>query len=463
MKDKDLDKSRYQPSDADYIKQYVQNYMKEDPRGLSEEEKQKLTNKAEKLAQLDLEQNKKQQQEYQQTLKLKQDQQQVKTEDTSFIQPDQIKKIFDKITEIDSDPNGKSAQDFYKKIEELEKSNQNKKKSQIIIKTLKKGKNVQNLKYDMTGGMGRQISQEQMMFERKHIDFKRFQFPEICPIDYRVKHKNEEIKIYNVRYPAVNQAERKGIIHFLHGYGEHAGRYAYFAQYFAKAGYDFFAIDQRGFGRSEGKRARIESEESLLSDYQGFMEKVDQSYGEKNLSRYMVGYSMGSNIACKLTLAQPKNYFQAMGLLAPYFQLLNQEMIDKYIGLAKLLNYVAPNYQLASFPVKSDGRFTRHYQNFLDDEFNLAGKISVNNIIVGEQMKKKFLEHEKDKIITPLIMILGGNENVVCNKTAKQAFDLFPIEDKAIITYDELDHFIIQDAEYLNLIVNDLISFFNTH
>ena len=63
----------------------------------------------------------------------------------------------------------------------------------------------------------------------------------------------------------------------------------------------------------------------------------------------------------------------------------------------------------------------------MDDEFNLAKKISVHNIIVGEQLKKKFLDHEKDKITTPLIMILGGNENIICNKTAKNVFELIPI------------------------------------
>ena len=56
------------------------------------------------------------------------------------IDPSQIKDIMDKMTEIDSDPNSKRAQEYYKKLEELERKNPNKKKSSIIIKTMKRGR-----------------------------------------------------------------------------------------------------------------------------------------------------------------------------------------------------------------------------------------------------------------------------------------------------------------------------------
>ena len=60
-------------------------------------------------------------------------------------------------------------------------------------------------------------------------------------------------------------------------------------------------------------------------------------------------------------------------------------------------------------------------------------------------------------------MILGGKDNIVCNKTAKNFFDVVPIEDKAIVNYDDLDHMIIHDAEYLPMIVRDVSGFFDTH
>jgi hypothetical protein len=46
------------------------------------------------------------------------------------------------MTEIDSDPNSKRAQDYYQKLEDIERKNPNKKKTQIIIKTMKRGRTV---------------------------------------------------------------------------------------------------------------------------------------------------------------------------------------------------------------------------------------------------------------------------------------------------------------------------------
>ncbi len=60
---------------------------------------------------------------------------------------------------------------------------------------------------------------------------------------------NNYIKLQNYRYPS-QRTERKGIIFFVHGYGEYCARSAYFAKYFADAGYDFCGFDLRNFGYS---------------------------------------------------------------------------------------------------------------------------------------------------------------------------------------------------------------------
>ena len=41
-KDKELDKTNYQASELDQLDNYIKNYMQDDPKNLSEEDKQKL-------------------------------------------------------------------------------------------------------------------------------------------------------------------------------------------------------------------------------------------------------------------------------------------------------------------------------------------------------------------------------------------------------------------------------------
>jgi alpha-beta hydrolase superfamily lysophospholipase len=53
--------------------------------------------------------------------------------------------------------------------------------------------------------------------------------------------KSFNLKSY--RYPVPEGTTRKGIIVFVHGYGDYVGRYAYKGKFFAENGYDFVGID----------------------------------------------------------------------------------------------------------------------------------------------------------------------------------------------------------------------------
>lgn len=60
-------------------------------------------------------------------------------------------------------------------------------------------------------------------------------------------------------------------------------------------------------------------------------------------------------------------------------------------------------------------------------------------------------------------MILGGQDTICDNKAAKKVFDLVNVKDKDIITYDDVDHLLLHDGEYLPFITKDIISWLNTH
>ena len=101
---------------------------------------------------------------------------------------------------------------------------------------------------------GTRISNDKIKQHPGYIDYKNAHYPEANPMSLRVysQMQGRYIWLANYRYPAVDQKNRKGIIYFVHGYGEYVGRYAYFAKYFAEAGYDVMGIDWRNFGHSQG-------------------------------------------------------------------------------------------------------------------------------------------------------------------------------------------------------------------
>ena len=56
------------------------------------------------------------------------------------VNPEEMRKVFDLLTEMQTNPGSKRAQKFAQLIEEEERKNPRKRKSQILIKTMRKGK-----------------------------------------------------------------------------------------------------------------------------------------------------------------------------------------------------------------------------------------------------------------------------------------------------------------------------------
>ena len=92
-------------------------------------------------------------------------------------------------------------------------------------------------------------------------------------------------------------------------------------------------------------------------------------------------------------------------------------------------------------------------------------KIPIRNLVVNQQSFKRFREKEADNVTTPFIMILGGKDQIVDNRAAKEFFEVqsAKVQDKDIITYDDADHFICLDNQFMPFITKDLIGWFNTH
>jgi hypothetical protein len=111
IKGTDLDTSNYNKAkaEADQLIQYYENYMQQ--KDISPEEMQDIKIKYENLVhQRNTQQNK------------PEDSVQSSSEE-KFISPSKLKDIFDKMTEIDTDPNSPKSQQYFKQLEEAERTN----------------------------------------------------------------------------------------------------------------------------------------------------------------------------------------------------------------------------------------------------------------------------------------------------------------------------------------------------
>lgn len=108
----------------------------------------------------------------------------------------------------------------------------------------------------------------------------------------------DHLKISGRRW--VPQKDVKIVVCLVHGMGEHCGRYDFMGKFFAGRGIALMAYDQRGHGKSEGKRGHTRSYDALLQDVDDLITKAKELFPGKPLILY--GHSMGGNLVLNYTI-----------------------------------------------------------------------------------------------------------------------------------------------------------------
>ncbi len=105
-------------------------------------------------------------------------------------------------------------------------------------------------------------------------------------------------RLTTYRWAAPHQGVR-GRVHVIHGLGEHAGRYEGLAQRLRAQGFEVWAHDHRGHGRSDGPRGVLPHTAALIDDAAGVLRQVQAAHDD-GLPCVVLGHSMGGLVAAAL-------------------------------------------------------------------------------------------------------------------------------------------------------------------
>jgi len=101
-----------------------------------------------------------------------------------------------------------------------------------------------------------------------------------------------------LRYRMLEVSQPRAALLVVHGLGEHAGRYAQFAEAMTASGVSTYALDLRGHGISEGRRGHVNRFHILLQDLDRFVREVS-GLVDARLPMFLLGHSMGGLIALR--------------------------------------------------------------------------------------------------------------------------------------------------------------------
>jgi len=136
-------------------------------------------------------------------------------------------------------------------------------------------------------------------------------------------------------------AAPRGAVLIVHGLGEHSGRYQRMAQWFNQRGYAVRGYDQRGHGRTPGRRGGLRHGDDLLEDLASVYRDYASGLPHPPL---LLGHSLGGLVALRAVLD---------GRITPPALLLSSPALRSWesprmIRLARVLSRIAPNLPLRS-------------------------------------------------------------------------------------------------------------------
>lgn len=133
----------------------------------------------------------------------------------------------------------------------------------------------------------------------------------------------------------------RGIICIVHGFGEHGGRYAHVADFFNKKGYAVLAIDNRGHGKTEGKRGHTPSFDSYLDDIDVFLTDTKQRLND--VPMFLYGHSMGGNLTLNYVIRRKPTILRGLVVTGPWIRLAFEPK-PIMITMGKIMRSILPTF-----------------------------------------------------------------------------------------------------------------------
>jgi alpha-beta hydrolase superfamily lysophospholipase len=377
-KDKYLDPEQYKPKEDEYKQVFYKNYA----------DKESLT-----------------QQEMEEVEKLHQ------KEEEKVVDISRIRQMFDTITELQSDPEGKKAREFEKKMEEMEKANKNKRRTQVFIKTMRRGRIVSNEK--VTTGGGSVFNREEL--QQNAYNYLLHKFPEENFIT--------DFPLHHYRFPATSQPE--GIAFFFHDQSRYMGKYAHIAEYLAGRGIEVVGFDLPGHGRSTGTRGYFGSYEEVGSHAKNFIQATIQQFGYHKIPRFGIGVSTGTLSVLSLALEDEK-LFRGINLICPLIK--NDGAHPTFYKYTDFLGKAFPKLGM----MKIDSKSTQPFE----DPLLFSGNLKAG-LFKEIDDTSYYLRNNAHRLKVPVLIAHGGIDDITKPGTVRDFFDKIETEDKDIILYDD--------------------------
>ena len=251
-------------------------------------------------------------------------------------------------------------------------------------------------------------------------------------------------------------APKAGVL-IAHGYGEHIGRYEHVAAALNAAGYDVFALDLWGHGKSDGARGYVPAFSVYLDGLDALLLKAKESLPGAKL--FLLGHSMGGLVAEQFLENRQQDFAGAVLSGPAVVPVDEQPAIVIAIGL--LLSRIAPKTGIIGLDANLVSRDPKVVADYVADPLVNKGKISAR--LAAEMLASmQRAQGDAGKITLPILLLHGGDDGLTSVEGSKLLYENIRSTDKTLKIFDGFYHEIFNDPGKENVIA-DMIAWLDAH
>ncbi len=236
----------------------------------------------------------------------------------------------------------------------------------------------------------------------------------------------------------------------LHGYAEHSGRYAGVAAALNGIGVTVHTYDQRGHGRSAGKRGYVGNFDLLVSDLEVFIRRIRPQAEGRPL--FLMGHSMGGLVLAAYAVSRGQGGIRPAGLIfSSPFLAIKEDVSSILIALARVLSTLTPWLPVArvnASGVSRDPEIVRAYET---DPLVYQGPIRARtgaefNAAI-QRVRGRF-----DAITDPVFILHGSSDSLVPAAGSRYLYENCGSADKTLRVVEGGYHELFNDLEKHSLL-----------
>ncbi len=252
-------------------------------------------------------------------------------------------------------------------------------------------------------------------------------------------------------------ADMRAVVVLAHGYAEHLGRYAYFAERLNAAGIGVYALDHWGHGKSDGIYGFVPRFSAFTDGVDLLLAQVEQSHPD--IPRFLIGHSMGGPVAA-LHLLRHQTRYAGMVLSGPAIKPAEQPS-KLLIWVSRLLSRFLPRTGVLPFDGTGISRDPAVVAAYFSDPLVYTGKMSAR---LAAELFDAMAEvrNRAGEITLPVLLLHGDADRATAPEGSQFLFDNASSPDKELKLYPGLFHEIFNEPER-DSVIGDVTSWIAKH